>query len=328
MACSGFSKTALMGNWYEERLANSQPMRENPDYRFVREEEQAIAYMTQNNKLHPLPRHKRVPKWDTSQVIVDDKFREYRSVNKTAFDPLILHNYHNVGDCRPIVKSELKPLQYPEQQTQIQTADSKRITMLHGKNFSQEITDKTRDVKMSMSDFGSTFKKHNLDHQRFFNMTTHHEAFDRPTKQTPQEFTQTQLEKLNRFGGKNPRPYEQTGIKMTSALTGEQYKNQKDPQQNTKIQRSWLPYKENALEAAENNIKQNTMRNTSLGLKTTETLANYRTNLTQTLPYDIATSLPMEDGVYALKSKYMEPGAFRKIRSDVTMIRNNPLTKK
>ena len=48
----------------------------------------------------------------------------------------------------------------------------------------------------------------------------------------------------------------------------------------------------------------------------------------QVLPYDIATSLPMGDGVYAIQKKSSEPNAFRRIRQDVTLIANNAITKK
>jgi len=115
---------------------------------------------------------------------------------------------------------------------------------------------------------------------------------------------------------------------MTSALTGEVFKTERDPQQNTLVQRSWLPYVENSIKAAETNMMKSQEINSSTGFKTNDKLANYKANNSQLLPYDIATSLPMGDGVHTIQSKYMEPGAFRKIRSDVTFIRNKPLTKK
>jgi len=70
------------------------------------------------------------------------------------------------------------------------------------------------------------------------------------------------------------------------------------------------------------------MRNSSMGLKTTDHLTNYRKNMQQTLPHDIATSLPLDDGLHSIHNKYLEPGSFRHIRSDVTTIRNKPLTKR
>lgn len=328
MACEGYSKTALMGNWYEERLAAKQVSREQPDLRLLREEEGAIAYMTQNNKLLPLPRVKRAPRWNTTQVINDDGFKEYRSEFKTKMDSLILTNYNQYKDCRQLTKSEQTAKQYPENHVQIQTAGATRLQQLTHGNFTKEMIDNRREVKMHTTDFGSTFKTHPGDHNRFFAMTAYQAAFDRPYKPGPQEFAQTQKAKLDKEAGTHVRPMDQTGIKMVSVLTGELHKASNDPQNNTRMQRSWLPYKENALEQAEGNITKNTMRNSSMGLKTDNNLANYRQNMTQTLPYDIATSLPLDHGEYDIKSKWLQPGSFRHIRSDVTDVRNKPLTKK
>lgn len=68
---------------------------------------------------------------------------------------------------------------------------------------------------------------------------------------------------------------------------------ERDPQQNTRIQRAWLPYNETALDVVEHNIQTNQMMNTQQGIKTQERFSNYRQNVTQKLPYDIATSLPL-----------------------------------
>jgi hypothetical protein len=328
MACEGYSRTALMGNWYEERLAVPQKSRDQPDHRLLREEEGAIAYMTQNNKLHPLPRVQRVPKWNTAQVINDDGFKEYRSEFKTKMDPLILTNFNQYKDCRQLTKTVEAAKRYPENHTQIQTAGATKMQMLTHNNFTKEVIDKTREVQMHVTDFGSTFKTHPNDHNRFFAMTAYQSAFDKPYKQGASEYAQTQGTILAREAGTHVRPMDQTGIKMVSVLTGELHKTSNDPQNNTRMQRSWLPYKENALEQAEGNITKNTMRNSSMGMKTGNQLANYKTNMAQTLPYDIATSLPMDRGEYDIKSKWLAPGSFRHIRSDVTDVRNKPLTKK
>jgi len=327
-ACDGYTKTALMGNWYEEREANNQPYRDQTDFRYKREIEEGISYVTQNNLLKPLGRYNRIHPWDTSAVIVDDGFRDYKTVNQTSYDPTLLKNYKAYGDCRPVVKTIEPRKDYPESHALIQTNKANNYTLLTPQNLQKHVNETKRDVKMGMTNFGSTFNKHEPNHERFYMMTSYQQHFDRAEKPTPQDVIEKDGKRVTSFKGYKPRPENEKGIKMTSTLTGESFKNELDPQQNTRVQRSWLPYVEGAIIAAENNIKKNEEMNATTGFKTTDKLTNYRANNTQVLPYDIATSLPLGEGEQALKSKYMEPGSFRKIRTDVTMIRNKPLTKK
>lgn len=327
-ACDGYTRTALMGNWYEEREAIEQPYRDNVDHREKRETEEGISYITQNNLLRPLGRYNRVHPWNTSHVIADDGFRDYKTVNKTSYDPTLLQNYKTYSDCRPLVKTIESSKNYPESHAAIQTSNSKAFTLLNQQNVQKHAIETKRDVKMSITNFGSTFKKHEPDHDRFYMMTSYQQHFDRQEKPTPQEVIEKDGKRLTAFKGYQPRSEDAKGIKMTSTLTGENFKNELDPQQNTRVQRAWLPYVENSIQTAENNMRKNETINASTGFNTTDKLANYRANNTQVLPYDIATSLPMGNGVQSLKINNNEPGAFRHIRSDVTMIRNKPLTKK
>jgi len=317
-----------MGNWYEERVAVPQAYREEINFRKAREEEDSISFISRNNLLLPLGTISRSHPWNTSAVVADDGFKEYRTLNKTVYDPTLLTNYKSYQDCRPIVKTVEKPKNYPENQTSIQTNQSKNFALLSQANMQRQGVEAKRDVKMNITDFGSTFKKHGADHDRMYMLTTYQQSFDRAENPTAQEVIEKDGKKLSSFAGYNIRAENLKGIKMTSTLTGEVFKAEKDPQQNTRVQRSWLPYVENAIKAAEDNIRRNDDANMSSGFKTTDKLANYKANNSQVLPYDIATSLPMGDGVQSVKSKYMEPGTFRKIRTDVTLIRNNPITKK
>jgi len=328
MACDGYTKSALMGNWYEERIAVPQPYREEIDHRDVREEEEAISFISRNNLLMPLGRVERVHPWNTKGVIANDGFAEYKTMNKTVYDPTLIRNYQGYQDCRPTTKVIETQKAYPENHTSIQTSQSKNFALLSRTNMQQQTNETKRDVAMNITDFGSTFKKHPADHQRFFTMTTYQQHFDRTPNPTAEEVIAKEGKKLASFAGYNARPENQRGIKMTSALTGEVFKTERDPQQNTLVQRSWLPYVENALQTADENMKRSQQINASTGFKSTDKLANYKLNNAQQLGYDIATSLPLGDGVHSIKSNYMEPGAYRKIRSDVTFIRNKPLTKK
>jgi hypothetical protein len=328
MACDGYTESALMGNWYEQRVAVDQPYKENKEFRTLREEEEAISYVTQNNLLKPLGSIGRVQPWNTSSVIVDDGFKEYRTVNKTLMDPKLLNNYKNHSDCRPLVKTVQASKNYPENQTSIQTSQAKTFSLLTEANMQKYSTETKREVKTNITDFGSTLKTHVPDHERFFALTTYQQHFDRPSKPTADQVNKDDGAKLKSFAGHNVRPEHLQGIKMTSALVGEVYKVEKDPQQNTQVQRSWLPYEEGALKVADENMKKNQTMNATNNIKTAGKMTNYKVNNTQVLPYDIATSLPVEDGMHTLKSKYLEPGSFRRIRSDVTDIKNKPLTKK
>ena len=160
-------------------------------------------------------------------------------------------------------------------------------------------------------------KTHGPDHQRSFSLTTYEKFFDRAEKTTPQKIIKTQGPKLGSFAGYNGRPETQKGIRMTSALTGEVFKTgkekrvrkiwfflDKDPQQNTRIQRAWLPYAENSIEAAEKNIKKSENLNTSFGFHKADKMTNYRANNSQVLPHDISTSLAM-GGIFYLKKFLM-----------------------
>jgi len=328
MACDGYKNNALMGNWYEDRIGVPQAYQTNKDFRTTREEEEAISYISRNNLLMPLGRVERVHAWDTKGVIADDGFQEYKTTNKTFYDPTLIKNYQGYQDCRPTVKVGEQRKAYPENHTSIQTSQAKNFALLTKTNMQLQAYETNRDVKMNITDFGSTFKKHGPEHERFYNMTTYQQHFDRTPQPTAEEVITNDLKKLTSFAGYNSRPDNLKGPKMVSAMTGEVYKTERDPQQNTLVQRSWLPYVENSIQVAEGNMQKSQQINTSTGFKSTDKLANYKQNNDQTLPYDIATSLPMADGMHALKNKYMEPGSFRKIRSDVTFTRNKPLTKK
>jgi len=267
--------------------------------------------------------------WNTTGTIANDGFNEYKTMNKTMFDPKLIQNFNGYADCRPLIKTIQSRKNYPEGHCSIQTAKAKKMWLVDQENVQKKNNEVERDVKMNITDFGSTFKRHEPDHERFFNLTTNQQYFDRPRPNlTSDEVIEKDGKRLASFAGYEARPESLKGIRMTSAMTSEVFKIAKDPQQNTRVQRSWLPYVEGAIKAAENNVEKNVTMNTSLGIKNADNLFNYKTNNAQVLSHDIATSLPTADGVYSLKSRYMEPGSFRRIRTDVTLIRNKPLSKK
>jgi len=152
-----------MGNWYEERLEPAQPFRENIENKYQREEEEAISFPSDTNKLIPLARIKRNQPWVTKGVIADDGFKEFRSVNGTTIDPANLANYYNQGDKRSLIKTYDEKIEYPENSKyHIQTFKSNNYKMLTRENMKH--IEEERIVNKNVSDFGSTFRKHDETH--------------------------------------------------------------------------------------------------------------------------------------------------------------------
>lgn len=98
-----------------------------------------------------------------------------------------------------------------------------------------------------------------------------------------------------------PRPFEKQSVKCSAGLIGEVYK-QSDPQVTTEVQRSWLP-------------------------ATDASLANFHKGKTsQVNDKDNETSLPLGEGAHASFTKSDEPAYYRRIRRDVTIVKNNVIT--
>jgi len=51
-------------------------------------------------------------------------------------------------------------------------------------------------------------------------------------------------------------------------------------------------------------------------------MGNFRKNTSQKPEFDNANSIPIGNGVYSMMDKYMGNGNFRRMRTDVTLIRN------
>lgn len=58
-------------------------------------------------------------------------------------------------------------------------------------------------------------------------MTTNHEFYGRPDRETASHIIQQNELKENQLAGSKDIPYDQQCLKMTSVLTGEKYKNSK-----------------------------------------------------------------------------------------------------
>lgn len=74
-ACDGYSKTSLMGNYYEQRLAPKQPFLDQSK-KYIREKEDAISFPGPDGALIALPTVKRNQPWVSKGVTADDGFNE------------------------------------------------------------------------------------------------------------------------------------------------------------------------------------------------------------------------------------------------------------
>lgn len=104
-------------------------------------------------------------------------------------------------------------------------------------------------------------------------------------------------------GLSKPRPFEQQGVKCISGLTGEVYK-QADPQESTDVQRSWLPSKDPSVTYMQKGKGD------------------------QTLKEDNALSLPLGAGAHAAFPLSDQPGFYRHKRTEITMLKNDLITRK
>ena len=97
---------------------------------------------------------------------------------------------------------------------------------------------------------------------------------------------------------------------------------QPDPKDDTQVQRNWIPNHDKAIRVAKFNIGYNTALNSKTFSGENTRMGNYRQNISQKLKYDIATSINIGNGVYQMRERFQGPGQHRKIRTDVTMIKN------
>ncbi len=96
------------------------------------------------------------------------------------------------------------------------------------------------------------------------------------------------------------------GIKKISNLVGEVYSKNYDPQEQTDVQRTWLYQQDPGVRAVNEG----------------------KTGIKQTQFYDNANSLPLGEGIHATFKFDDTPGAYRRIRQDVTIQKNQVITRK
>lgn len=116
------------------------------------------------------------------------------------------------------------------------------------------------------TEFGSTLRRHDETHERFYGMTSYQRDMARPLKQTAQNVITGCKTKNKQFAGINFREPENTGPKQLSALTGEYYKTQKEPKDNTLCQRNWIPNVDKGVKVANFNLDYNIKKNKAKGV--------------------------------------------------------------
>lgn len=163
-----------------------------------------------------------------------------------------------------------------------------------------------RPVQGTKSGFGAVITRHPDNHDaRYFN-TEHRDNFGEPIPRGAAETVVGFQQTSSQLAGGNLRPIEKQGIKAISNLTGEIYSKSFDPQEQTDVQRSWLYQQDPGVRAVNEGVA----------------------NKDQTFFYDNANSLPLGEGEHGTKVFSDKPGAFRRIRQDVTRIANQPITRK
>jgi hypothetical protein len=164
-----------------------------------------------------------------------------------------------------------------------------------------------RPVKTTAAGFGAVIPRHTAGYDVRTFRTENRDNYGETVSQGPAE---TVASFKNTQAGCNIRPIEKQGTHMISNLVGEVYSKNYDPQEQTDVQRSWLYQQDPAVRAVNEGKGGKDARNNQMQF------------------FDNALSLPLGEGIHATKKFSDEPGAFRRIRQDVTMTKNETITRK
>jgi len=113
--------------------------------------------------------------------------------------------------------------------------------MINDSNVNQEIIQSKRPASVGPSSFTSSLSYHLPEEDRRYLMTTNQQFYGKPPKEDPITFIEKNENKFKNMAGTTTKSVEDHGIKTTSVLTGEKFRDDPDPQLNTKMQRSWIP---------------------------------------------------------------------------------------
>ena len=267
-----YKAATLHGNWNEQRYAPDQPQAKYNEERFKREPDLAITCLTSSGIPMPLPRRNRVYKWDSKDLIPDDGFREMYTINKTEIqhpERVIRRNPSPNSTCGP--------------------------KMINKRNLSL-LTSIERPVPGHQTGWSAVLQREPKP--------------EHDLKTTTQTFYGTSAPKsagaaiagnAAAAGTKQGKFFGELNANAAhpNRLTGEFYRNQsdpmRDPQNSTKIQRTWIVGDDPAMK-----MRAYAPLNDDLPDK------------------DNFNSLPLGQGEYFRNPIQQTVGAHRRLRSDAT----------
>lgn len=160
----------------------------------------------------------------------------------------------------------------------------------------------SRPIGGTQTGFGAVINRYPQNHdQRFFD-TTNGDFLGKPGPKTD---TQADPSQLSLAGGQH-RPFDKQSVKLISNLVGEVYSKKFDPQEQTDVQRAWLYNEDPGVKAVNEGVA----------------------GKTQIQPWDNALSLPLGEGTWSVHPKSDQIGFYRKRRTDVTIQKNDIITRK
>lgn len=323
MNCDGYSCSALMGNWMEERMAFKQPYRLQQGAKIHRESSD-ITYVSNQNQLKNLTRISRVPHWDTRGVILNQGFNEKTSEFKDEYNENVLTDFHTKGDLRPLRKTASVEPNARDKTWHSHTSGAKNYKIMGESNADQQYV--KRPYKSSVTDFGSTLRNHPDEHGKLFDLTMYQSAFSRNKQPDPATDIMAERDLRERpAGSRREAELKLGGIKMTSVLSGEQYRDYEDPQHNTHCQRTWVYGGDASLARTDKSLRQ-TLENLGGQATPASIIDNYRQARNPKARLgDGPTTLPLENGERAFFPLLNHNGSYRRQRSDVTRIANEPM---
>lgn len=174
------------------------------------------------------------------------------------------------------------------------------------KNNIAELSLVDRPVKGTTAGFGAVINVHANNHDARYFRTENRDNYGGKALTSAGETVNNFNAASSTLAGGQIRGYDQQGIKKISNMVGEVYSKSADPQEQTDVQRTWLYQVDPGVRAVNDGIAGKNQVNM----------------------YDNALSLCLGEGIHATKKFDDSVGAFRRIKTDVTMNKNNTLTRK
>ena len=177
------------------------------------------------------------------------------------------------------------------------------LSMIHKYNIA-ELSLVDRPVKGPQNGFGTVVNKHPKGHDYLHRETSYGNGYGyQPNASAGEAYNSFKYTQTTQGGLSKPRPFEEQGVKCISGLTGEVYKKD-DPQESTDVQRSWLPSKDPSVKFMQQG------------------------KVDQRQLVDNELSLPLGAGAHASFPLSDQNGFYRHKRTEITMLKNDLITRK